>query len=49
MQEVVSQERMAYELWNARTEEDRRLVRARYRCVSDEDEENFELRLVEAA
>lgn len=49
MQEVVSQERMAYELWNARSEEERRVVRMRYRCVGDDEDEGFELRLVEAA
>ena len=45
MQELVSQERMAYELWKARSPEERLAVHALYRCLVDEDEDASELHL----
>lgn len=38
MQEVVSESRFAYELWNARTEADRERVRRTYRTLDDEED-----------
>ena len=48
MQEIVSRERMAYELWNARSEDERAVVQSKYRCLDADEEDGREPCLEEA-